>query len=70
MIDPKWPASTLLDIARNESASVEWRKAATELLMDNGHPQANHPELRAHVLEIKAERAAKKEVVAIVESAS
>lgn len=69
MIDKNWPACTLLDIARNESASVEWRKAATELLIDSGAPQANHPELRALVFEIRAERAAKKEVIAIVESA-
>ena len=70
MIDKNWPSSTLLDIARNESASTEMRKAATELLMDSGAHQANHPELRALVYEIRAERAAKKEVVAIVEAAN
>ena len=70
MIDKNWPASTLLDIARNESASAEWRKAATELLIDSGAQQANHPELRALVFEIRAERAAKKEVIAIVETAN
>ena len=70
MIDKTWPAGTLLSIARNESASAEWRKAATELLIDSGAQQANHPELRALVFEIRAERAAKKEVIAIVETAN
>ncbi len=63
------PAHVLLDLARNEAASREWRKAAVELLLDKGFAQANHPELTAVVMEIKAERAARVEVEAVVESA-
>lgn len=63
------PGNMLLDIARNESASREWRKAAVEILIDKKCPQANHPELYALVLDIKAERGAKQEVEAVVESA-
>ena len=58
----------LRDLARNESASREMRKAAVEILMDKNHPFAGHPELRLYVLEIQAEREAKKEVEAQVEA--
>jgi len=63
------PAHILLDLARNESAPREWRKAAVELLLDKGYAQANHPELMAVRMEIKAERAARTEVEAVVETA-
>ena len=63
------PGHVLLDLARNESAPREWRKAAVELLLDKGFAQANHPELTAVVMEIRAERKAKEEVVAVVETA-
>jgi len=63
------PANVLLDLARNEAAPREWRKAAVELLLDKGYRQANHPELTAVVMEIKAERAARVEVEAVVETA-
>lgn len=58
----------LRDLARNESASREVRKAAVEMLMERNHPQAKHPELSLYVMEINAEKAAKSEVQAIVES--
>lgn len=63
------PSHILLDLSRNEAAPREWRKAAVELLIDHGHAQANHPELAAVVMEIRAERAARVEVEAVVESA-
>lgn len=63
------PAQILLDLARNEAATREWRKAAVELLIDKGFPQANHPDLTGLVMEIRAERAAKQEVEAVVETA-
>lgn len=63
------PAQILLDLARNEAATREWRKAAVELLIDKGFPQANHSDLTGLVMEIKAERAAKQEVEAVVETA-
>ena len=63
------PSAILLDLARNEAAPREWRKAAVELLLDKGYRQANHPELMAVVMEIKAERAARVEVEAVVETA-
>lgn len=63
------PAQILLDLARNEAATRDWRKAAVELLIDKGFPQANHPDLAGLVMEINAERAAKREVEAVVESA-
>jgi hypothetical protein len=55
----------LRDLARNEAASKEWRKAAVELLLEKKHSHANHPELRQLVFEIKAEREAKVEVEAL-----
>jgi hypothetical protein len=64
-----YPGHVLLDIARNGSASREWRKAAVEFLIDNKFPQVKHPELAAIVMEIQAEREARGEVEAVVESA-
>lgn len=63
------PASILLDLARNESATPSWRKAATKFLIKKGYPQAQHPELRWLVHEIEEEERAEKEVVAVVEAA-
>jgi len=63
------PGQILLDIARNESAQREWRKAAVELMIDKGFSQAKHPELQSFVAEIAAERAGRVEVEALVESA-
>lgn len=63
------PAQILFDLARNEAATREWRKAAVEFLLDRNATQASHPELAALVMEIKAERVAKREVEAVVESA-
>lgn len=60
----------LRDLARNESASKEWRKAAVELLLERRHPHANHPELRELVYEIKAEKEAKTEVEALAAEAN
>lgn len=59
----------LRDIARNESATREWRKAATKFLLDRKHPFANHPDVRELLAEILKEREAEQEVKAIVESA-
>lgn len=63
------PGQVLFSLARNESASPEFRKAATEILLDRGFPQANHPELVLIVHDIRKEREARHEVEAIVESA-
>lgn len=63
------PGQVLFSLARNESASPEFRKAATEILLDRGFPQAHHPELVLIVHDIRKEREARHEVEAIVESA-
>lgn len=63
------PAQVLFDLARNESASKEYRKAAVKMLVDAGHQKAQHPELRELFLEIKAEKDAEKEVESIVADA-
>lgn len=64
------PGQILLDnIARNPACSKEWRKAAVEIMIDNKFPQAQHPELVGMVMEIMAERSAKKEVEDVVETA-
>ncbi len=63
------PSHVLFDLARNESATREWRKAAAELLLDGNHRQANNPDIRELILQIKAERQAKQEVQAVVETA-
>lgn len=59
----------LRDIARNESAAREWRKAAVKFLLDRGHEYANHRDLSEILAEIKSEREAEDEVRAVVESA-
>jgi|HubBroStandDraft_1064217.scaffolds.fasta_scaffold40884_4 hypothetical protein len=59
----------LRDLARNESASREWRKAAIELMLDKGCVEVNHPDLFALVMEVKSQREAKDEVQSIVEAA-
>ena len=63
------PASILFDVARNESASYEWKKAAVKLLRARGHKQAAHPELAWIVRALEKEDQAEKEVIAVVESA-
>lgn len=63
------PGPILRDIARNESAPREWRKAAIELMLDKGCPEANHPDFLSLLLEVKSQREAKDEVQSIVESA-
>lgn len=60
---PTLPPQVLFDLARNESATREWRKAAVALLMETGDRRASHPELRELRLEITAEKTAKEEVV-------
>ena len=67
-LDPL-PASILLDVARNESASYEWRKAAVRLMRKKGYKQAEHPELILFVREIEKDEQAEQEVIAVVESA-
>jgi len=59
----------LRDIARNESASREWRKAAVKFLMERNHPFANHPDMRELLAELVKEKEAELEVAAVVESA-
>src|SRR5260221_7425960 len=61
------PGHVLFSLARNESASREWRKAAVELLLDGNHKEASNPDIRELVLQINAERQAKTEVQAVVE---
>jgi hypothetical protein len=63
------PGHVLFDLARNEAAPSEWRKAAAEFLLDGNHRQATNADIRELILQIKAERLAKKEVAAIVETA-
>jgi len=65
-----FPDDILLGIARNESASRDWRKAATKFLMRTGSPRASHPDLAWFVHEINQEAEAEKEVEAVVESAT
>lgn len=67
-LDPL-PASILFDVARNDSATFEWRKAAVRLLRKKGYKQANHEELAWLVKEIEKDEQAEKEVIAVVESA-
>lgn len=67
-LDPL-PANILLDVARNESASYEWRKAAVKLLRKKGYRQAQHAELVWIVREIEKDEQAEQEVIAVVESA-
>jgi hypothetical protein len=62
------PGPILRDIARNESAPREWRKAAIELMLDKHCPEVNHPDLLSLLLEVKAHREAKDEVQSLVES--
>jgi hypothetical protein len=63
------PGPILRDIARNESASYEWRKEAVRLLLEKKLPEAGHPDLSLFVSEIRGEQEARSEVVAVVESA-
>lgn len=46
----------LFALARNESGLPEFRRAATEMLMNKRHALANAPELAALVSEIKREQ--------------
>jgi hypothetical protein len=58
-------AEVLRDLARNEAASKEWRKAAVELLILKQHPFADHSDLRELKFEIQAEEEARVEVEAL-----
>jgi hypothetical protein len=66
-------AEVLRDLARNESAPHEWRRAAVEILLDRQASYVSHPDLAALVAEIRlaeecARQAARSEVESIVES--
>lgn len=63
------PGQILLDVARNEAAPREWRKAAVQIMLDKNCHQASHPDLAFLVIEIQAEAEAKAEVESVVESA-
>ncbi len=59
----------LRDLARNDSAPRDQRKAAVKLLLDSGHAYAHNPDLYFLVSEILKETAAVEEVKDIVTSA-
>lgn len=59
----------LFALARNPSASKEFRKAAVEFLIDRDHYQAKDPELSGFVAEIQKERQAREEVQDVAETA-
>ena len=63
------PETILFDMARNESAVWEFRKAAASLLLDKKYKKADHPDLSQLVAEIRKEQALKDEVESIVEAA-
>lgn len=63
------PEQILFKLARNESASKEYRKAAVVLLLDMKSPFTENPEIRELVLEIRAEEKAKAEVKDLVTGA-
>jgi len=65
------PEFVLLSIARNQSASPEYRKAAVEHLLEKGYTrEANHPDIDMLVAQVRREREAKDEVQSIVEAAT
>jgi hypothetical protein len=63
------PGFILRDIARNDAAPREWRKAAVEIMLEKGCAEVSHPELAELLREVKAHHEAKSEVQSIVESA-
>lgn len=63
------PCQVLFSLARNESGSTDFRKAAIQLMLDKGCQQVNAPELALLVSEVKRGQDAKLEVESIVESA-
>jgi len=62
-------AEVLRDIARNESNSREWRKAAIKFLRDKNHIYASSEYFRELAFEIDAETTAEQEVLDAVETA-
>lgn len=69
MLEPL-TSEVLRDIARNDSASRPWRKAAVKFLMLRNHKYQNHHDFRELKDEINEESLAEHEVRAIVESAT
>lgn len=63
------PGHILLDLARNESASRAWRKAAVVIMLKKNFPQSAHPDLATLAAEIRAEEDAVREVEGVVEGA-
>jgi len=63
------PSNILFDIARNESASREYRKAAVRLMLKHRYPKTDHPDLLLLRQEVEAEIAAENDVQDIVEQA-
>lgn len=64
------PEFVLLSIARNQSASPAYRKAAVEHLIEKGYErEVKHPDIEMLVAQVRQEHVAKDEVQAIVESA-
>lgn len=62
-------AEVLRDVARNESSSRAWQKAAVRFLIERNHHYQFHPDFKELVKEINDEAKAAEEVQAIVESA-
>jgi hypothetical protein len=63
------PGAVLFSLARNPSASLDFRKAAIQLMIEKGCYQVNDPELALLVHEVRQSQEARSEVEAIVESA-
>jgi hypothetical protein len=64
----------LRDLARNESAPIEWRKAAIELMLEKECVEVNHPDFASLLREVQqhevaAQGKAKEEVQSVIESA-
>lgn len=64
------PGDILFDLARNESAEWRFRKAAVEIMLEHGFPQAYKPEIAAVLNEVKEDQSTKEEVRDIVETAT
>ena len=63
------PGYILFDLARNESAEWRWRKAAVEIMLEHGYKEAQRVEVSDLYKEILADRAAKSDVIDVVETA-
>lgn len=63
------PGDILLAVALNDNTPLRNKKAAVEVMVEHGYPQAKHRDLAPLLADVTADREARGEVLDVVEQA-